>query len=319
MLAPKWSHGAFLFSRHKYARKHLYSPSRGSVTSQQFAAAVREFKRTNEPVLIARKVNIYQWQTSGINEMMGNVFVNAKFEDDVLKSSTFGDLWIVKCQDPPHEIASGDLIWQLRQYCQQFQDLLSVGGGNMNLNGCTCRADTAVRIRSEVTNGQSNLPRVLVEVEFENRTVGEAYKFILGYFTLISSLQSVIFFAFYPKRKEDGTFAAVAIHYRRGAGGVVIEDAVSFGSAEISRSAYYYYPAELKAFGIRRLPLAPNGSDIFKRNPWSPADRAFIRIPGGDLFFLQPPGVLVAGAPVPAPNCEISLWQLLQSLSGYQW
>jgi hypothetical protein len=93
-----------------------------------------------------------------------------------------------------------------------------------------------------VTNGQSNLPRVFVEVEFKNRTVSEAYEFILGYFTLISSLQSVIFLAFYPKRKEDGTFAAVAIHYRRGAGGVVIEDAVSFGSAEIYPSSYYHSP-----------------------------------------------------------------------------
>jgi hypothetical protein len=107
----------------------------------------------------------------------------------------------------------------------------------MNLNGCTRRADTSVRIRSEVTNGQCNLPHVLVEVEFKNRTVSEANEFILGYFTLISSLQSVISFASYPKCKVDGTIAAVAIHYRRGAGGEVIEDAVSFGSAEIYPSA----------------------------------------------------------------------------------
>ena len=242
---------------------------------------------------------------------MGNVFVTAEFEDDVLKPSSVGDLRIVKCQNAPHESAAAVIGGQLRQYCLQFEDILVSGSGNMNLNGCTRRADTAVRIRSDVLNGQSNRPRVLVEVEFENRAVQEAYEFILGYFTLIPSLQSVICFAFYPKR-EDGTFAAVAIHYRRGAGGMVIEDAVSFGSADICHSAYHYYPAELKAFGIRRLPpLAPNGSDILTRHPWSPQRltcRQGLRPHSWrGLFLPTAPWCIGCGAPVPAPNCEISL------------
>ena len=251
---------------------------------------------------------------------MGNIFVMAKFDDDdVLTSSTIGDLWIVKCQNEPHEVAVADILWQLGQYCQKFEDILYVGGGNMDLVGCTRRADTAVRIRRNLLNGQSSLPRVLVEVKFDNKTVNEACEFILEYFKLIGCLHSVIFFAFHPRREKDGTFAAIAVHYRRGAGGVVIEDAVSFGSAEIHTNAYVHFPDALKAFKIRKLPLVLQNHDIFKSNPWSPADRAVINVPGEDFFFLQPPGLLVAGAPIAAPDCRIDLWQLLKSLHGCQW
>jgi hypothetical protein len=166
----------------------------------------------------------------------------------------------------------------------------------------------------------NDLPQVLVEIDFSNRTVDQAYQFILGYFSMIPCLQTVIFFAFYPHR-VDGSYAALAVHYRRGAGGngVVIEDAVSFGSANVSRSAYAKYPAALKAFGIRYLPLAPKGDDIWNGNPWSPADKAFVRVPGEDFFFLKAPATLVAGAPVPTPACDIDLWRLVKNLSDCTW
>ena len=179
------------------------------VTAKQFAAAVREFKRTNKPVLIARNVNIYEWQTSGINERMGNVFVDDEFEDDILKSSIICDLWIVKCQGPHHAGAAGGIARQLEAYCAQFEYTLAVGGGDMNLKGCTRRADTVVRLRSDLLNGQSDIPYIML-------AVGDLLRF-------------------YPKRR-DSTFAAVATLYRRWAGGVVIEDAVSFGSANIDPS-----------------------------------------------------------------------------------
>jgi hypothetical protein len=100
---------------------------------------------------------------------------------------------------------------------------------------------------------------------------------------------------------------------------VVIDDAVSFGSADISDSAFASHPAALKACNIRCLPLAPKGADIMKADPWSSADRAVVRVPGEDFFFLQAPAVLVAGAPIPAPAWEIDLWKLLKDLYGCTW
>ena len=302
---------------------HLsYHPSVGSVTESQFTSAVREFQRTqfSRPVLIASKVNISQWLTSGIIERMWNVFVEAKFEDDVLTSSTIGELWIVKCQGGPDGDVLAGISYQLYRYCEQFMPLLSVGGGDMVLSRGTRRADTAVRIRPSLLNGQSDLPRMLVGIKFSNRTVDQAHQFILGYFAQMSCLQAVVFFAFYPQH-VDGSYAALAVLYRRGAGGedVVINDAVPFGSANISHSAFANHPSALKACNIRCLPLAPRGADIMNRNPWSSADRAAIRVPGEDFFFLQPPSVLLAGAPIPAPACEIDLWKLLRDLHGLTW
>jgi hypothetical protein len=89
---------------------------------------------------------------------MWNVFVEAKFEDDVLTSSTIGELWIVKCQGGPDGDVLAGISYQLYRYCEQFMPLLSVGGGDMVLSRGTRRADTAVRIRPSLLNGQSDLP-----------------------------------------------------------------------------------------------------------------------------------------------------------------
>ena len=289
------------------------------MTASDFEAAVREFNRVSKPVLVASKVNVNWWLTSGINEGTRNVFVEARFEDEVLTSTTIGDLWIVKCQGQPHMRAAVGISYQLNQYCDPFGRLLVVGGGNMVLSRGIRRADSTVSLRSKFLAASNDLPQVLVEIEFSNRTV-DAYEFILGYFALIPCLQAVVFFAFYPHR-VDGSYAALAVLYRRGAGGlgVVIDDAVSFGSANISRSASANYPAALKAFGVRELPLAPKGDDIWNGNPWTAADKAFIRVPGEDFFSSQAPAVLVAGAPIPTPACDIDLWRLLKDLSGCTW
>ena len=182
----------------------------------------------------------------------------------------------------------------------------------MELPGTIRRPDDAVSPRGvpEVLNGQRDMPRVILEVEFEHRSIGKAHRFCLEYFQLIPELRVVVLLVFYGKREND-TFAAVAVHYQRaGAVGAVV-DAVSFGTAPIFPAAFQEIPAAIRTLPIRILPLAPRGIVQATPNPWTPADHAYIRVAGADLFHLGPGANLIPGAPAPPPDCLIELWEIL--------
>ena len=299
-----------------------YAPSLGYVNFTQFKKAVDEFGRVDsedKKVLLAKCVNVQKWLHSGINERMGNVFVVADFKNgDNLTDSTVADLWIVKVQNKPHELVATEVAAMLVFFRNMHGNLrLAVGGGNMSLPGTVRRPDTAVSPRSipEILNGQSALPRVLVEIEFEHRSIRKAHKFCLEYFALIPVLQAVVLLVFYGKR-ANGSFAALAVLFRRaGAGGAVV-DAVSFGTAHIFARALPHIPAAIRALPIRVLPLAPVGIALATPNPWTPADHAFIRIPGADMFHLGPGGALIVGAPAPMPDCLIDLWTIILAIEN---
>ena len=204
-----------------------YSPTHGMIDFRHFQRAVEAFEcniSEEKKLLLATDINLHKWLHSGINEKMGNVFVEAIFKNgDDFTKGTVADLWIVKVQNTPHEIVVGEITIMVGAYRGLHTRLLDVGGGNMTLPGCIRRADTAVRPNPNpaVLNGQSYLPRVLFEVEFQHRTVAQAHVVVLQYFALIPVLQAVVLFVFWGKR-GNGSFAAIAILYRRnGAVGTV--------------------------------------------------------------------------------------------------
>ena len=165
---------------------------------------------------------------------------------------------------------------------------------------------------------ESNFPRVLFEVEFEHRSVAQAHAFVLQYFPLIPVLQAAVLFVFWGKR-NDGSFAAIAILYRRNGAVGTARDAVSFGSADIFPGALRHIPACIRALPIRNLPNAPVAIPVHAPNPWNAAHQAFIRVPGVDLFHLGPAGALIAGAPDPPPDFDIDLWTIYKKVKGNEF
>ena len=188
----------------------------------------------------------------------------------------------------------------------------------MILPGCIRRPDTAIRPNEVVLNGQSDLPRVLFEVEFQHRSVAQAHDFVLQYFPLIPVLQAVVLFVFWGKRR-DRSFAAIAILYRRNGAVGTAQDAVSFGSADIFPRALQHIPPCIRALPIRNLPNAPIAIPVHAPNPWNAAHQPFIRVPGVDLFHLGPAGALIAGAPVPPPDFDIDLWTIYKKVWGQEF
>ena len=302
------------------------SPARGRVDYRHFQRAVEEFERNNseeKKLLFATNIHLKKWLNSGINEKLGNVFVEAIFKNgDAFTDSTVADLWIVKVQNAPQELVVTEIAILLGLY-REFHGcglFLDVGGGNMILPGCIRRPDTAIRPHSDpaVLNGQSDLPRVLVEVEFQHRSVAQVHAFVLQYFPLIPVLQAVVAMVFWGKR-TNGTFAAMAILYRRNGTVGTVRDAVSFGSADIFPTAFRNIPACIRALPIRNLPNPPVGLPFPTPNPWNAAHQAFIRVPGVDLFHLGPAGALIAGAPDPPPDFDIDLWTIYKKVKGNEF
>jgi hypothetical protein len=288
---------------------------------RHFQRAVEAFEcniSEEKKLLLATDINLNKWLHSGINEKMGHVFVEAIFKNgDDFTEGTVADLWIVKVPNAPHEIVVGEVTIMIGLYRGLHRRLLDVGGGNMILPGCIRRADTAVRPNPNpaVLNGQSDMPRVLFEVEFQHRTVAQAHAFVLQYFALIPVLQAVVLFVFWRKR-GNGSFAAIAILYRRNGAVGTVRDAASFGSADIFPSTFAHIPASIRALPIRNLPNAPTGVTPLTPSPWTPAHQPFIRVPGVDMFHLGPAGALLPGAPAPTPDLFIDLWEIVAKLDN---
>ena len=145
------------------------------------------------------------------------------------------------------------------------------GCGNMILPECIRQPDTAIQPNEAVLNGQSDLPQVLFEVEFERQSVAKAHAFILQHFQLIPVVQAAVLFVFCGKR-TNCSLSAIAILYLRRNGAVgTARDAVSFGSADIFPRALRHIPACIRALPIRNLPKTPIAIKVHAPNPWNAA------------------------------------------------
>lgn len=116
-----------------------------------------------------------------------------------------------------------------------------------------------------------NIPRVIVEVEIKHRTARGLITWCRGYLR-DPQVRQVIGIKFYPRR-VDGTFAALALQFGRGANGrAVATKAVSFGTADVHPSAGlqpFLQNGSLPP--IDQLLPYPTAQDIARRvNPWDP-------------------------------------------------
>ena len=133
-------------SKRKAVSSSDYSPACGRVSFQTFQRAVEAFDASEEKrLLLATDGNLKAWLASGINERMGNVFVEAIFKNgDVFSDSTVGDLWIVKVQNTPHELVVNEITALIAPYHTLHGRLFDIGGGNMILPGCIRRTDNGI-------------------------------------------------------------------------------------------------------------------------------------------------------------------------------
>jgi hypothetical protein len=300
--------------------RSIFSPRQGLLNRKGLDDGVLEFQRREEceedcRTLIASDVPLQKWLSSSLNERVGHVFIEAIFNGEFINESTTADLYIVKVQNQAHEAAFTRISAMFVAFNINHGDLLLVGGGNMVLPGCVRRPDSATRPLQALLQGQSELPTGILEVDFKHRSLLSANNFCCQYFPLIHNLQVVNLFKFFPRR-VNRTFAALAVQYRRNLGAVPpvhVVDAVSFGTAPLPMARV---PAEIVA-NLRILPIAPAGAALRAANPWALHHQARIRVLGADIFHLGAPGFpLIVGTPIPAPDCDLDLYEILKVVDG---
>ena len=143
------------------------------------------------------------------------------------------------------------------------------------------------------------------------------------YFSLIPQLRAVLLVIAYPRRVGDPTkFGALAVLYRRkGYLAPYVEDAVSFGTAPLSKEATDELPEDLtkkiREMSPVTLPIGP----VTIPCPWKADSRPFIELKREDIFFWRffPPGKrqMLPGLKIRTRNCRIDLWLALCSLNQF--
>ncbi|KAL8001149.1 hypothetical protein Plhal703r1_c19g0085321 [Plasmopara halstedii] len=262
-----------------------YQSIGGNVTAPQLEKAIAEFKRRiedgeeNVEVVVATRVSVVKRLKSFINRFH-SVFIEARYLGD----ERLADLVITKVQGRAHERAVTEIGSQLRNFAVNTGGILAAGGGDMDMRFPTTgrrvirRPDSALGPQFSSAGDDPVAPRLFVEVEFSNRSVPKAQTYCRQYFELIPQLNSVLLFKFFGRR-VNGTFACVAILYRRAGNRVVVADQVSFGSAPLDTRTLN----QLDPFRQRReLPLVPMPVPML--TPWITGNNPFVQIPAADVF-----------------------------------
>ncbi|KAL7678789.1 hypothetical protein Plhal304r1_c092g0172311 [Plasmopara halstedii] len=166
--------------------------SDGKVTASQLEKAIAEFKRRiedgeeNVEAVVATRVSVVKWLKSSINRFH-SVFIEARYlEDDRLT-----DLVITKVQGRAHERAVTKIGSQFGNYAVNTGVILAAGGGDMNMRFPTTgrrvirRPGSALGLQFSSAGDDLVAPRLIVEVEFSNRSVPKAQTYCRQYFELI--------------------------------------------------------------------------------------------------------------------------------------
>ncbi|KAL7692919.1 hypothetical protein Plhal304r1_c005g0020291 [Plasmopara halstedii] len=133
----------------------------GKVTAPQLEKAIAEFKRRvedgeeNVEVVVATRIPVVKWLKSSINHFH-SVFIEARYLGD----ESLADLVITKVQGRAHQRA-----------------VTEIGGGDMDMRFPTTgrrvirRPDSALGPQFSSAGDDPVAPRLIVEVEFWNRSV----------------------------------------------------------------------------------------------------------------------------------------------------
>jgi hypothetical protein len=164
---------------------------------------------------------------------------------------------------------------------------------------------------------------VLVEVEFEPRSLQAMHSHCLHYFD-DPWLRSVLLFKFFPQHAQDPrVFEAIAVLYRRGPRGAPeVADAVSFGTAALAPDSLNETLPDIRRV-IRVLPPAPTE---ITANPWPQDLRPFLAVPAQHVRYLQDPErwptncfARAAARACATKEYTVELWRLLREVGGQRW
>jgi hypothetical protein len=217
---------------------------------------------------------------------------------------TTGDVYLIRrCDDVIQSMAAGNVIGDFVRFNHANGDYFSV-----------CKEyglyDNRIRRPSMVVcprfQGQETLnSTVLLEVEFEPRSLQAMHAFCLAYFRE-PCVRAVLLFKYFPQHAANRTlFEAVAVLYRRGPRDEpAVADAVSFGTSPFPPDSL---SGTLPDVGraLRVLPAAPLA------DRWDPALRPFLTVPAEDLHFLGDGAAGRDGAP--AADMTLDLWDMLRA------
>jgi hypothetical protein len=100
-----------------------------------------------------------------------------------------------------------------------------------------------------------------------------------------------------------------------------VADAVSFGTDFLTEQTSDDLPLDVR-FRLRELPHPPSGENFRAANPWTAADRAWIRIPAADIYFLRDgapgaPPQMIAEMPAGAVDWDLDLWRVIRWVDFY--
>ena len=258
-------------------------------------------------VLVATGVTVHE-ATIQIEDRPFYIF-EMEFEYGPSGEITTGDVYLIRrCDDVIQSIAVGNVIGDFVRFNHANGDYFSVCKEYSLYDNRIRRPSMAVfpHFQGQVTLNST----VLLEVEFEPRSLQAMHAFCLAYFRE-PCVRAVLLFNYFPQHAANRTlFEAVAVLFRRGPAGSepAVADAVSYGTAP-------FPPASLNgtlpdvARALRVLPPAPPLPDR-----WAPALRPSLTVPAEDLHFLGDGARGAAGRDgAPAEDMTLDLWDMLRA------
>jgi hypothetical protein len=279
------------------------------LSSHQFKRAETEFEKRMQAgeidfrVLVAKGVNVDNAMNQ-MDEWPGCLF-EIEFEGGASGEITMGDLYLIKrTDDVAQSMAAGNIIADFVRFNQDNGEHFSVSM-EYGVFGNRIRHPTlAVFPRS---HGQETLnSTVLVEVEFEPRSLQAMHAYCLAYFRE-PCVRAVLLVKYFPQHAANRTlFEAVAVLFRRGPRGApAVADAVSLGTAPFTLDSLH---GTLPDVG-RALRVLPPTRSLRRADQWAPALRPYLTVPAADLHFLGD-GAGREGAPAEAMDLTLGLWDV---------
>jgi hypothetical protein len=261
---------------------------------------------TDFRVLVATGVNVQEVMDQ-IDERPCYVF-EIEFERGPLAEITTGDVYLIRrYDDVPQSIAVCKIVYYFGCFIENNDEpFFTTSSRQYGVFGNRMRCPSMAVYPWFLGQQASLSPTVLVEVEFEPRSLQAMHAYCLDYFRDPCVL-AVLLFKYFPQHAANRTlFEAVAVLYRRGppSGEPAVADAVSFGTAPLSPDARDGTPPDVGR-ALRVLPAPPLNRAAGR---WAPALRPFLTVPAEDFNFLAGRG----GGPSPR-DLTLDLWDLFKA------
>jgi hypothetical protein len=285
-----------------------------ALTLNRFEIAEREYeKRLREGeidirVLVAKGVKVCKARQ--IICEIPRYFFEIEFEGTPSNHRTRGDLFLIKKNDMPQTLA-------VMIAGSRFEDFRTKNGGFFSPGQEYGVFDGRIRhpsmtFFSRFQQRESLNATVLLEVEFEPRSLQTMHTYCLHYFRK-PCVRAVLLLKYSPPRADNPSlFAAVAVLYRRAPGCTPhVTDAVSFGTVATPAASLAASLPDIAA-ALRVLPPAPCAPALLRgADPWAPALRPFLAVPAEDLRHL--------GDGPREGEVRLDLWVMLTCVEGFRW